>query len=122
MAQSYTRHPISAVLTDKEGYTLDNSTPLPVNPAESGAANFSTGHTAIIAATPTKIVDINATRRAVLITNTDTALFLYVGGATVSAATGQEVLPGQSISIPVVGALYGIGSGSLTATFLEVYD
>lgn len=119
---TFTRSPISAVLTDDRGYVVSASTPIPVNPAESGSANFNTGQVSIINASATLIAAANATRRAILITNTHASLLLYVGSAAVATGTGQQVPPGASIVIPIVGAIYGIGSGSLTASFIEVYD
>lgn len=121
MTQLFTRAPVSAVLTDKDGYTLDTTTPIPVNPAESGTANFVTGQVAITASAG-QIVAARALRRGVLVTNTHATNNLFVGSASVTVSNGQEVPPGQSITIPTVGAVYGVGSGSLTATFIEVYD
>jgi hypothetical protein len=121
MTQIFTKGPLSVVITDKDGYTLDNTTPLPVNPAESGAPNFATGQQAITASAA-QIVAARAIRRAVLITNTHATNNLFVGAAAVTTATGQQVPPSQSISFPTTAAVYGIGSGNLTATFVEVYD
>lgn len=122
MTKTFTRGPISAVLTDKDGYTLDATNPLPVNPAESGAANFATAQTSV-ANTATQIVAVNTTRRAVVITNPSTTVTVFIGGAAVTTSTGQELLPGNSISIPTTLAVYGIvASSTQTVSSLEVYD
>lgn len=121
MAVYSTSHPISAVLTDKDGYVIDSTTPIPVNPAESGAPNFATGQQAITASAA-QIVAARTTRRAVLITNTHATNNLFVGSAAVTTGTGQEIPPSQSLSFPTTAAVYGIGSGNLTATFVEIWD
>jgi hypothetical protein len=113
--------PISAVLTDINGYVVDSTTPIPVNPAESGAVNMATGQQAITASAA-QIVAARTTRRAVAIKNADAALILYVGSASVTTANGQKVGAGETIVIPFTGAIYGIGSGSLTSTFIDLYD
>jgi hypothetical protein len=113
--------PISACLTDINGYVIDSTSPIPVNPAESGAVNFATGQVAITGSAA-HIVAARTTRRAVLVTNTHASLLLYVGSASVTTGNGQQIPPGQSLSFPTTAAVYGIGSGSLTATFVEIWD
>jgi hypothetical protein len=121
MVQAFFRAPLAAVLTDTRGYTLDNTVPLPVNPAESGTANITTGQISITASAG-QIVAANATRRAVAIKNSDATNILFVGSAGVTVATGHRIDPKETLVVPFVGAISGIGSGNLTATFLEVYD
>lgn len=121
MARTFTRNPLSAVLTDKDGYTLDSTTPVPVNPAESGTANYNTNQVAITGVVA-QIAAANATRRAILIKNTHATNLLFVGSAAVTVLNGHQVSPGESVVLPIVGAISGIGSGSLTATYFEVYD
>lgn len=121
MTKVFTRAPTSVVITDTDGRTLDSTTPLPVNPAESGTANFTTGQVAILV-TVVQIAAANATRRAILIKNADAANILYVGSASVTTATGHKIGAGEAAVLPIVGAIYGIGSGNLTATFFECYD
>lgn len=113
--------PISACLTDINGYVIDTSSPIPVNPAESGAANMATGQQAITGSAA-QIVAARSTRRAVAIKNADASLILYVGASGVLVTTGQRVDPKETVVIPFVGALYGVGSGSLTATYIDLYD
>ena len=118
----FTRGPHSTVLTDKDGYVLDSSTPIPVDPAESGTANYATGQIAVLS-TVTAIVGVNATRRAVLVTNPDTTTTVYIGSAAVTTSTGQALLPGNSLSLPTTAAVYGRTTGStITVSFIEVYD
>jgi hypothetical protein len=118
----FTRAPHSTVLTDENGYTLTSSTPLPVNPAESGTANMATAQASITGGA-VQIVGVRATRRAVVITNTHASLTIYLGSASVSTSTGHALPAGNSISIPFTGAIYGIVvSSTAVATALEVYD
>lgn len=122
MARFFTRAPHSTVLTDKEGYTLDTTTPIPVNPAESGGSNMATAQTTVTTAA-TQIVAANTTRRAVLVTNMHTTATLYLGTASVTTSTGQALPAGASATIPFTGAVYGIvASSTLTATSLDLYD
>lgn len=123
MAGTYTRAPISNVLTDKDGYTIDSTNPLAVNPAESGAANFVTSQVTVSSASATQLLAARSTRRAALVTNNDSSINIYVGTATVTATTGHLIGPGLSASIPYVGAIYAIAaSGSPNASASEVYD
>jgi hypothetical protein len=120
---TFVKAPLSAVLTDENGYKVDSTNPLPVNPAESGAANYATSHVALNASTPTSLVSVRAARRAVLVTNTDSSITVYVGGAAVSSTTGHTLVAGASLTLPVTGAVYGISaSGTPSVAVTEVYD
>lgn len=119
----FTKAPISAVLTDENGFKVSSSSPIPVNPAESGAANLATNQITVSSSVATLLLAANATRRAVLVTNNDSTINLFVGQAGVTTSTGHKLAPGATISIPYVGATYGIAaSGSPTASASEVYD
>lgn len=121
---TFVAHPITAVLTDERGYVIGSSgtTPIPVNPAESGAVNMATAQTTV-ASTATQIAAANATRRAVLITNTHATVTVYLGSAAVTTSTGQALPAGASITIPFTGAVYGIvASSTLVATSVDTYD
>jgi hypothetical protein len=72
-----------------------------------------------ISLTATQIIAANA-RQGLLITNPSTVT-VFVGGSGVTAATGQELLAGQSLSLPVTSAVYGIVStGTQTVSYLKV--
>jgi len=118
---TFVKSPLASVLTDANGYAVDATNPIAVNPAESGAANFATGQ-ASITGSAGQIVAARATRRAVAIKNADAANILYVGGASVTTGNGHRIDPKETLTLPVIGAVYGIGSGSLTATYVEIYD
>ena len=119
----FTRSPISAVLTDENGYKIDSANPLPVNPAESGAANFATSQVSLNSSTATQLCAVRSTRRGVLITNNDASIAIYIGGASVTTATGHYLKAGASISIPTTAAVYAIAaSGSPVASVSEIYD
>ena len=88
-----------------------------------GAANFATNQVSVTSAA-TAIVAARATRRAVLIINHGTT-DVYIGGATVTTATGILLAgsEGASISIPTTAAVYGIvASGTQAVSYIEVYD
>jgi hypothetical protein len=118
----FVQAPISSVLTDKSGYIVDATNPLPVNPAESGAVNMAATQVTVTNSA-TQIVAANTTRRAVVIVNTDASNAVFIGGAAVTASTGIKLAAGASISIPTVAAVYGITSSSTAVVGeLEVYD
>lgn len=119
---SFVKAPITSCLTDERGYKIDSTNPLPVNPAESGAANLGFNQVTV-QNTATQIVAANATRRAVVIVNTDASNAIYIGSASVTSSTGIKLAAGANISIPTVAAVYGItASSTAVAGELEVYD
>lgn len=114
--------PISAVLTDHRGYAISGTTPIPVNPAEAGAANMGTAQVSVASAA-TQIVASNSTRRAVCIVNTDTSKTVYLGSSGVTALTGHALPAGSAITIPLTIAIYGItATGTAAVTEIEVFD
>jgi hypothetical protein len=61
------------------------------------------------------------TRQGVLITNPSTTVTVFIGGSGVTTGNGQELLPLQSLTLPVVSAVYGIvTTGSQTVSYVEV--
>jgi len=119
----FTRSPNSSVLTDKDGYVVDTTNPLAVNPAESGAANLGTSQVTVSSSSATSLLAARATRRAALVTNNDSTISIYVGGASVATNTGHKLAAGNSITIPYVGAIYAIAaSGSPVVSVSEVFD
>ena len=73
-----------------------------------------------VASTATLIIAAN-TRQAVLITNPSTTVTVYIGGSGVTTGNGQELLPGNSITLPVVSAVYGVvATSTLTVSYVEV--
>jgi len=87
-----------------------------------GAANQATAQVALTT-TAAQVVAARATRRNVLIVNTDTAITVYVGNTGVTSATGLPILPGQGITIPSVAAQFAVAaSGTPTVAYFETYD
>ena len=69
------------------------------------------------------LVAARATRRSVVIKNMDTTITIYIGVATVTAANGLPLLPGESVSIDWVGLIQAIAaSGTPTVAYAETYD
>lgn len=99
---------------------VDSSNRLLVNVATSaGGVLNSTGQVSV-GATATQIIAAG-TRQGVLITNPSTTVTVFIGGSGVTTANGQELLPVNSITVPVTSAVYGIvATGSQTVSFLEV--
>lgn len=77
-----------------------------------GQVSVGTGATLIIAA---------GTRQGVLITNPSTSVTVFIGGSGVTTGNGQELLPGNSITLPAVSAIYGIVAASTqVVSYLEL--
>lgn len=73
-----------------------------------------------VGSTPTLIIAAE-TRQGVLITNPSSTVTVYIGGVAVSTSNGQQLLPLQSLSLPVASAIYGIvATGTQTVSFVEV--
>jgi hypothetical protein len=120
---TFTRAPHSTVLTDERGYTLDSTTPIPVDPAESGAITFTPSQVTVSSSSATQLIGANAARRSVLITNNDASINIFIGGASVTVTTGHLLKAGLSMTLPYVGAVYAkAASGSPVASVSEVTD
>jgi hypothetical protein len=73
-----------------------------------------------VGVTATLIIAAN-TRQGVLITNPSTTVTVYIGGSGVTTGNGQALTPGCSLSLPIVGAVYGIvASSTQTVSYVEV--
>jgi hypothetical protein len=87
-----------------------------------GAANLANGQVTA-GTTSAEVVALRATRRSVLIRNTDPANSAYVGTGTVSAANGFLLKAGESITIETTAAVNSIRATSdVTLAYCEVYD
>lgn len=118
----FVKGPLAATLTDPDGYAISASTPIPVNPAESGAANYVANQVAL-ATSAVQIVAARATRRGVVVSNDDAAINVWVGAAGVTSSNGKKIPPGQAITFPIIGALYGVSaSATPTVSFFDIYD
>jgi hypothetical protein len=81
-------------------------------------ANIATGQVAVAEAAIV-LVAANDARSAVTLTNTGAAT-VFIGKATVTAATGHALAAGASITLRTSAALYGISaSGTNTVTYCE---
>lgn len=101
-----------------EPIQLDTSNRLIDSPI--GLALQSTNQVSI-STVATQIIAANASRAGVVITNPGTLLTVYIGNVGVTAANGFPLAPGSSITLPVIGAVYGITSSSIqTVGYLEV--
>lgn len=89
-----------------------------VNTTPGGALN-ATGQVSV-GTSATQIIAAG-TRQGVLITNPSSSVTVFIGGSGVTIANGQELLPGQSLTLPVVSAVYGVVAASTqTVSFVEV--
>lgn len=78
-----------------------------------------TGQVAIGTAA-TLIIAANV-RRGILVTNPSSTVTVFVGGAAVTTANGQELLPLASLTIPTVSAVYGIvAAATQTVSYMEI--
>jgi hypothetical protein len=97
--------------------------PLPTGAAKAvGTPNYANGQVTLSTAAGT-VKASNATRRSISITNLDPGITVYIGGATVTSANGERLLPGQSKVINAVGLIQGIAvSGTPIVSYWEEYD
>jgi hypothetical protein len=90
--------------------------------AQPGAVNSANSQVTASGSAATLAV-ARATRRRLLVKNTDTSLTFYVGAATVTSANGMPLLPGESVELRGQ-ILYQIiaSSGSPVAAIVDEYD
>ena len=87
-----------------------------------GAASIANGQ---VTATSTSgaVVAARATRRSVLIRNTDASNSAYVGTGTVTAGNGFLLKAGESISIETVAVVNCLrATADVVLAYMEVYD
>jgi hypothetical protein len=114
--------PVSGVDSGLQVHANLGSAVIPVDVPNAGAPNGAFGQQAVIS-TATLIAAVRATRRAILVLNLDATATVYLGNSNVTTATGLALKPGISISLPWIGACYGItASGTVNVTFVEIYD
>ena len=118
-----TAPPTSGTDYGLQAYVNLGSEVVAVSQNTDGASSFDTAQVALNASTATLILAANSTRRSCLITNTSATINIYVGASGVTASTGQLIAPGNSLSMPVTGAVYGISASSTpTVTAIEAYS
>lgn len=67
------------------------------------------------------LIKAAGTRQGLLITNPSASVTVYIGGSGVTTGNGQELLPGTSITLPVVSAVYGIvATSTQIVSYVEV--
>jgi hypothetical protein len=86
-----------------------------------GAANINTGQVNITAVSAI-LTPINSLRRKIIIANHDASNILYIGNIGVTTTTGTIVQAKSNITLDTTAAIYGIGSGNLVASYVEIYD
>jgi hypothetical protein len=110
---------IGAVNLDIGGASVSQGNPVPTTETYS---NINTGQISV-ATSATQIVAARAGRKEVTIANHATTA-VYIGGPSVTAATGLLLagVQGQGITITGAAAIYAVAaSGTETVSFLEVY-
>jgi hypothetical protein len=69
----------------------------------------------------TQIIAANATRAGVLVSNPSSTVSVYLGGSGVTTSTGQILSPGNSITLPVSSAIYGVvATSTQTVSYVEL--
>jgi hypothetical protein len=98
---------------------VDSSNRLLVNVAASpGGVLNATGQVSV--GSSTTLIIAAGTRQGVLITN-PSSVTVYIGGSGVTTSNGQELLAGESVTLPTTSAVYGVvATGTQTVTYLEV--
>ena len=103
-------------------YASLGSTVIQVQTQTQGAANLATTQITC-SGSAQQMFAARATRRSLVITNTDTTNTVYFGTAAVTTGTGSAILPNTSMGIPTTAAVYVIAAaGTPVATGAEAYD
>lgn len=104
---------IADVDVHAEAVVIVDTAGAPIN-AKVGAANapVTRGTASVTAAT---LAVARPTRRGILIRNLDTSLTIYLGPATVTAANGFPLLPGESAPFSWVGLIQVISASGTPA-------
>lgn len=103
------------ILVDALGSTLDMA-------SKKGAPSFANNQVTA-GAVSAQVVAARATRRAVLIRNTDAANSAYVGGGTVTSANGFLLKASESITIETTAAVNAIrATADVLLAYVETYD
>src|SRR5208282_1152706 len=87
-------------------YANLGSSAIAVSQELQGATSMATAQVALNAVTATLVAAARPTRRCALVTNLDAAILIYVGNSGVTAATGQLIAAGNSLTIPTTAAIY----------------
>lgn len=106
-----------------QGVTGGKAVPVSMtgNSTNVAATNMVTGQ--VTAGAAGTLVIARATRRIVTIKNTDAAITVYIGPATVTAGNGMPLKAGESISVRWVGLVQVLAaSGSPVVAYLDEYD
>jgi len=77
-----------------------------------GASQWDTAQVALNSSTATLVLAANATRRSAIVSNMSATINIFVGPSTVTAANGQIIPPGSSLTIPITAAIYAISASS----------
>ena len=87
-----------------------------------GPANF-TNAQVTTSTTAATLAAARATRRSVLVKNIDATITIYIGAATVTAANGVPLKPGESVVLNTTGLIQAIAaSGTPVVAYFEEYD
>lgn len=87
-----------------------------------GAANYANGQVAATTTAAT-LVASRATRRSVTIRNTDAAISVYIGKATVTSGNGMLLKAGEQVNLDTTALIQVISaSGTPSVAYFETYD
>ena len=112
--------PVSA--TNPLPIKIDQTTPGTTNAvADLAPANQATGQVTATTLAATMVI-ARATRKSVLIRNTDAAISVYIGPATVSAVNGMLLKAGESVPVDTTALIQVIAaSGTPVVAYYETY-
>lgn len=91
---------------------------------ETGAASYANGQVST-SGTAATLLAARATRRRVIFRNLSStaAEIVYIGAATVTAANGVPIYPGESVALAITTLIQAIAaSGTPTVAYIEEYD
>ena len=112
--------PVSA--TNPLPIKIDQTTPGTTNAvADLAPANQATGQVTATTSAATMVI-ARATRKSVLIRNTDAAISVYIGPATVSAVNGMLLKAGESVPVDTTALIQVIAaSGTPVVSYYDAW-
>ena len=101
---------------------IDQTTPGTTNAvADLAPANQATGQVTATTSAATMVI-ARATRKSVLIRNTDAAISVYIGPATVSAVNGMLLKAGESVPVDTTALIQVIAaSGTPVVSYYDAW-
>ena len=95
---------------------------MPYNPITEVAPHYMNHDQNTVGVSAEKLVAASEQRRSILIQNCSATNDLYIGNATVTTLNSVKILPGESLTLYVLSAIYAVASAdTVDVRYLEEY-